>query len=102
SWNGRWAGAAVDEDHRHEGRAWDRDRAGGGRRGGHPAAGGRADPAGHRRRRGIAGLVAARALQLAGVDVVVVEGRDRIGGGGAPTKTGGGGGGRGGGGGARR
>ena len=29
---------------------------------------------------GIAGLVAARALQLAGVDVVVVEGRDRIGG----------------------
>ncbi len=29
---------------------------------------------------GIAGLVAARALQLAGIDVVVVEGRDRIGG----------------------
>ncbi len=29
---------------------------------------------------GISGLVAARALQLSGVDVVVVEGRDRIGG----------------------
>src|SRR5690348_1758006 len=29
---------------------------------------------------GMSGLVAARALQLAGVDVVVVEGRDRIGG----------------------